>query len=178
MRITRIRLIVIVLATALSGCAARIVPDPRMPAPAKDAPVLLTVCYLEGDGAHLRVGDQVELANSKIGRLRIRHIPASGNNQPAWNGGDSVRVRTALLAERVDPSGQNRAQRRFIPVGQFKVEVAGQPGHGLFDFVASKATANLSDNRLAQCNLSLGDDEVLVRGLDDDARHGGVAHLR
>lgn len=175
MRLTLVRLTVVALAFVLGGCASRIVPDPRMPAPVKDEPVLLTVCFLEGDGAHLRVGDRVELASSALGRLRIRHLPASG---PAWNGGESARVRSAILVERVDPTDQNRARRRFVPVGRFKVEVEGQPGHQPFDFLASKATENLSDNQLPQCNLSLGDDEVLVRGNEDEGRHGGVAHLR
>jgi hypothetical protein len=56
-----------------TGCAVRPVVDPRNPAPARDGPVVLTVCYVDGDGAHLAVGDRVELTASKLGRLRIRH---------------------------------------------------------------------------------------------------------
>ncbi len=178
MRLTLTRLFIAALAFALAGCASRIVSDPREPAPVKADPARLTVCYLDGDGAHLRVGDQVELFNSKLGRMRIRHIPSDGGNQRAWNGGADVRVRTSILAERVDPRNQREVMRRFVPVGRFKVDVAGLAGHQRFDFLASKATANLSDNQLPQCNVSLGDDEVIIRGIDDDARHGGIAHLR
>jgi hypothetical protein len=38
--------------------------------------------------------------------------------------------------------------------------------------------ANLSNNRFPECNVDLGTDEVLVRGVDDGARHGGHAILR
>src|SRR6185436_692594 len=66
-----------VLISIATGCAVRPVVDPRNPAPVRDGPVVLTVCYVDGDGAHLAVGDRIELTANKLGRLRIRHLPAA-----------------------------------------------------------------------------------------------------
>src|SRR5690606_3115035 len=98
---------VLVGAAALAtGCAVRPKPDPRDPAPVRDGPVVLRVCYVEGAGAHLSVGDQVELRTNGLGRLRIRHIPGPDNRGGAWNDGDDVAVRSAVLVEAVDPRRQ------------------------------------------------------------------------
>ena len=94
---------------------------PRNPAPTRDGPVVLRVCYVEGDGAHLAVGDQVELTTNKLGRLRIRHLPQNANG-PAWNGGDDAAVRDAVLVEQIMPSGEAKNTRRFVPVGRFSVQ--------------------------------------------------------
>jgi hypothetical protein len=163
------------LASLLTACAVRPLPDPRSPAPVRDTPVLLRVCYVDGDGAHLAVGDQVELATNNLGRLRIRHVPAAGT-QAAWNGGAAAAVKDAVLVERIDP--RNKANtRRFVPVGRFSVNLAGA-AHARFDFLASKATANLANNRFPECNVELGTDEILIRGVEGDERHGGHAILR
>ncbi len=161
----------------LTGCAVKPIPDPREPAAARGAPVLLRVCYVEGDGAHLAVGDQVELSNSKLGRLRIRHLPGPGNTQGAWNGGEDVKVRSAVLVELTDAKGNRTQGRRFVPVGRFSVRV-GEITHAPFDFLTSKAVTNLRNDRFPECNVDLGDDEVLIRGVKDEDRHGGTAHLR
>ena len=58
------------LVSIATGCAVRPVVDPRNPAPVRDGAVVLTVCYIDGDGAHLAVGDRVELTTNKLGRLR------------------------------------------------------------------------------------------------------------
>ena len=179
MRLFLTRLSLTLLALTLAGCASRIVPDPRMPAAVRDAPVRLTVCYLEGEGAHLRVGDQVELANSRLGRLRIRHIPDPQRGGTAWNDGKQARVRASILTEADQSQRQRAGGRRFVPVGRFRVEVADQAGHGTrYDFLSNKVTDNLRIEGLPQCEASVGDDEIIIRGVDDDARHGGVAHLR
>lgn len=174
-RVLRSLLAVLCIAAFAAGCAVKPVPDPRSPGPVHDTPVSLRVCYVEGDGAHLAVGDQVELATSTLGRLRIRHIPGSGGG--AWNAGDDVRVKSAVLVEQIDPSGDKVNTRRFVPVGRFSVSL-GEREHARFDFLASKATANLTNNRFPECNVDLGDDEVLIRGVEDDGRHGGHSILR
>jgi hypothetical protein len=152
-----------------TGCAVRPVVDPRSPAPVRDGPVVLRVCYIDGDGAHLAVGDQVELTTSKLGRLRIRHLPQ--NNRPAWNGGDDIAVRDAVLVEQIMPGGEAKNTRRFVPVGRFSVQLPDS-SHVKFDFLASKAVANLDS-----CNVPLGTDTVIIRGVEDEARHGGHAIL-
>jgi hypothetical protein len=153
-----------------TGCALRPVADPRNPAPTRDGPVVLRVCYVEGDGAHLAVGDRVELTTNKLGRLRIRHLPANAN-APAWNGGDDAAVRDAVLVEQIMPGGEAKNTRRFVPVGRFSVQLPDS-SHVKFDFLASKAVANLD-----ACNLPLGADTVIIRGVEDQARHGGHAIL-
>jgi hypothetical protein len=167
-----------VAAVALTGCAVRPKPDPRDPAPVKDSPVLLRVCYVDGDGAHLAVGDQVELTTTNFGRLTIRHVPGPDSRDPAWNGGAPIKVRTAVLVEMVAPRGNKVNTRRFVPVGRFAVRLGEDARHTAFDFSTSKATANLSNNRFPECNVELGDDEVIVRGVGDEDRHGGSAHVR
>ena len=187
----RRRLIPLMLGLLLvSACAVKPTRDPRNPADVRNGPVLLRVCYIDGDSVHLAVGDQVELATSRLGRLRIRHLPADGSPREAWNGGDDVRVRSAILVERVDSRtdsgansrGDSRANRtvarRFVPVGRFAVRVDEPGGHARFDFLASKATANLTNERYPECNVDLGDDEMLIRGVEDEERHGGTAHMR
>jgi hypothetical protein len=166
---------VLLAAAVVAGCAVRPKPDPRDPAPVRDSPQLLRVCYVEGDGAHLAVGDQVELATNQLGRLRIRHLPLE--NRPAWNGGDDAAVRRAVLVETV---AGKPGTRRFVPVGRFTVRVAdqGDGTHAKFDFTTSKATLSLANNRFPECNVALGADEVLIRGVDDQDRHGGDAILR
>jgi hypothetical protein len=167
----------LLLAAALTaGCAVRPKPDPRNPAPVRDSPQLLRVCYVEGDGAHLAVGDQVELSTNQLGRLRIRHLPNPENGN-VWNGGDDVAVKRAVLVELV--TGKPGA-RRFVPVGRFSVRVPDQDGsvHAQFDFTTSNATVSLQNNRFPECNVALGTDEVVIRGVDDEDRHGGDAILR
>lgn len=171
-------LVVAAAAAAAAGCAVRPVPDPRAPGAVRDAAVVLRVCYVEGDGAHLAVGDQVELTTNQLGRLRIRHLPGADNRDGVWNGGDDVRVRSAVLVERLDARGAKTNVRAFVPVGRFSVGLGDARPHAKFDFLESKATANLSNNKFPECNVDLGDDEVLVRGVTDDERHGGGAHLR
>jgi hypothetical protein len=164
-------------AALATGCAVRPVPDPRDPAPVRDSPQVLRVCYVDGDGAHLAVGDQVELATNQLGRLRIRHLPGPDNRAGVWNGGDDVRVRSSVLVEMLAPRGGQPNTRRFVPVGRFTVRVGDVP-HARFDFSTSKATANLANNLYPECNVDLGEEEVLIRGVDDTDRHGGGAHLR
>jgi hypothetical protein len=149
-----------------TGCAVRPVVDPRNPAPARDGPVVLRVCYVNGDGAHLAMGDQVEFSTSKLGRVRIRHLPANANT-PAWNGGDFAGVRDAILVERV-MLGKN--VRRFVPVGRFGVQLPDS-SHAKFDFLATKIVAA----NVATCNLPVGTDAMMIRGVEDQARHGGHA---
>jgi hypothetical protein len=162
----------------MAGCAGvRPIPDPREPAPVRDSPELLRVCVVNGDGAHLVVGDQVEVTTNQGGRLTIRHLPAPNNRDRAWNGGEAIKVRAAVLVEMVTPrDGQNNT-RRFVPVGRFTVR-AGGVEHAPFDFSTSKATANLTNNRFPECNVDLGADEVLIRGVKDAGRHGGDVVLR
>jgi hypothetical protein len=167
----------VLAAVALTGCAVRPVPDPRAPAPVKDSPVLLRVCYVDGDGAHLSVGDQIELTTSGLGRLGIRHVPGPENKDGAWNGGGAIKVRSAVLVEMVSPRASKNT-RKFVPVGRFAVRLGGNAEHVPFDFSTSKATANLSNNRYPECNAELGDDEIVIRGVADRARHGGAAHVR
>lgn len=164
-------------AAIVTGCAVRPIPDPRAPGVVKGEPVLLRVCLVDGDGAHLAVGDQVELSTGGLGGLRIRHIPASGTPNAVWNDGRDVKVRSAVLVEMVDPRGETKNVRRFVPVGRFSVSL-GDARHGKFDFLTSKATESLTNNRFPECNVELGADEVIVRGVEDDERHGGDAHLR
>jgi hypothetical protein len=163
---------------ALGGCATSLpVPDPRDPAPVQDSPVVLRVCSVDGDGAHLSVGDQVELTTSSSGHLTIRHIRGPGNQGNLWNGGEPVAVKAAILVERVAPRGNSRNVRRFVPVGQFSVPIGDDEPHALFDFHASKAVRNLTSDRFPECNAAIGDDKVLVRGVPDKSRHGGSADL-
>ncbi len=160
------------------GCAVLPTPDPRDPGPVKDSPVVLRVCSVDGDGAHLAVGDQVELATNQLGRLRIRHLPSTQNQARAWNGGEAVRVRDAVLVEMLDARGQQPNTRRFVPVGRFDVRVGDAREHAAFDFLASKVTARVAEHMFRECIADVGDDEVIVRGVDDSDLHGGVAHLR
>jgi len=152
-----------------AGCAVRPVVDPRNPAPVRDGPVVLTVCYVDGDGAHLAVGDRVELTANKLGRLQIRHLPAG--NRPAWNGGDDAGVKDDVLVEQVMPRGESKNTRRFVPVGRFKVQLPDS-SHVKFDFLASKLVAGQTG-----CSVPLGSDVVMIRGVEDQARHGGHAIL-
>jgi hypothetical protein len=172
----RFSFMLLAAAVFVTGCAVRPKPDPRNPAPVRDSPQLLRVCYVEGDGAHLAVGDQVELSTNQLGRLRIRHLP-NPDNPNVWNGGDDVAVKRGVLVETV--AGKQGA-RRFVPVGRFSVRVPdqGEGVHATFDFATSKATANLSNNRFPECNVALGADEVVIRGVDDVDQHGGDAILR
>jgi hypothetical protein len=167
----------LVLGVGLWGCAVRPLPDPRNPAPVRDGPVLLRVCAIEGGGAHLAVGDQVELATTGGGRLSIRHLPGSGNRAGPWNDGEAVKVKKAVLAELVDPRGQgSKNTRRFVPVGRFRVRV-GDSEHAAFDFLATKATERTANSPYPECNVDAGADQVLIRGVDDGKRHGGHAIL-
>jgi hypothetical protein len=167
------------VAAILAGCATSLpVPDPREPAPAQDSPVVLRVCFVDGDGAHLAVGDQVELTTSSGGRLTIRHIRGPGGQGGLWNDGAPVAVKSTILVERVAPRGNKTNTRRFVPVGQFPVRLGGDEGHALFDFQASKVVGNLRSDRFPECNAAVGDDNVLVRGVRDLDRHGGSADLR
>jgi hypothetical protein len=155
-----------------TGCAVRPVVDPRNPAPVRDGPVVLTVCYVDGDGAHLAVGDRIELTANK-GGLRIRHLPV--DNRPAWNGGDDTGVKDAVLVEQIMPGGQSKNTRRFVPVGRFKVQLPDS-SHVKFDFLASKAVA-ANGGPIPGCNVPLGTDTFTIRGVEDQARHGGHATL-
>ena len=83
---------------------------------------MLRVCYVEDGGAHLVVGDRVELTANKLGRLRICHRRLNANT-PAWNGGDDIAVRDAVLVEQIMPGGAAKNTRRFVPVGRFSVQV-------------------------------------------------------
>jgi hypothetical protein len=164
-------------AALVTACAVAPKPDPRDPAPVKGSPELLRVCYIEGAGAHLAVGDQVELTTNQLGRLTIRHIPGPDNKDGAWNAGEPIKVHAAVLVEAMAPVGNQKNTRRFVPVGRFAVHV-GNVEHGPYDFSTSKATANLANNRFPECNVDLGADEVLIRGVDDNKRNGGGTHLR
>jgi hypothetical protein len=163
-------------AAAIAGCATIPQPDPRNPAPVKDSPQLLRVCYTEGDGAHLAVGDQVEISTNKFGRMRIRHIP-NPENKNVWNDGKAVAVKKSIL---VETAPGNASKRQFVPVGRFSVHVPdqGDGHHAKFDFSQSKAVANLSGNRYPECNVALGADEVVIRGVMDTKRHGGDSVAR
>lgn len=173
-----VRVLTLAGATALAaGCAVLPKPDPRDPAPVKDSPVVLRVCAVDGDGAHLAVGDQVELATNQLGRLRIRHLPSPQNQANVWNGGDAARVRDAVLVESVEARTKTNT-RRFVPVGRFNVRLGDTRQHAAFDFLASKVTARVADHRYPECNAEVGDDEVIVRGVEDTDRHGGLAHMR
>jgi hypothetical protein len=176
----RLRFVVamILVAAVAAGCAVRPKPDPRNPAPVRDTPWLLRVCFIEGYGAHLQVGDQVELTTNALGRLRIRHIPGRDNKEPPWNGGEDIRVKSAVLVERVDPSGSQTATRRFVPVGRFKAQSADGGKHERFDFLLSKAVTNLENETYPECDVERGADEVIIRGVDDNDRHGGDVHVR
>ena len=178
-------LAVLTLVYSCTGCAVKITQDPRMPG-VDDRPVLLTVCVIENlydysdneNPVHVEIGDQIEFSTSRLGRLRIRHLPSDGDQSRVWNDGASARVRTAMLVERIDPRDGDNNTRRFVPVGRFKVEVPNRPGHQRFDFLPSKAVDNLQ-SPIARCNVALGTDEVLIRGVEDDEqRHGGLVHLR
>ncbi len=162
----------------IAGCAGvRPIPDPREPAPVRDSPELLRVCVVNGDGAHLAVGDQVELTTDPGGRLSIRHLPGPNNRDGAWNGGKAIKVRAAVLVEMITARDGQKNTRRFVPVGRFTVRVGGVE-HAPFDFSTSKATTNLANNRFPECNVELGTDEVLIRGVKDAGRHGGNVVLR
>ena len=178
MRLNAARSSFLLLAAAavVTGCAVLPKPDPRNPAPVKDSPQVLRVCYVVGDGAHLVVGDQIELSTNRFGRLRIRHLPGP-DNRNVWNDGEAVAVKKAVLVETV--AGKQGA-RRFVPVGRFSVRVPdqGDAVHDKFDFLASKATANLSNNRFPECNVPLGADEVIIRGVADRDRNDGDAVMR
>lgn len=173
------RTLATIAAVALTaGCAGvRPIPDPRDPAPVRDSPELLRVCVVNGDGAHLAVGDQVEITTSQAGRLTIRHLPGPNNRDGAWNDGKAIGVRAAVLVQRVSPRDNQKNTRRFVPVGRFKVRIGGI-AHAPFDFSTSKATANLTNNSFPECNVDLGTDEVLIRGVRDAGRHGGDVVLR
>lgn len=177
------------LTVIVTACAVRPVPDPRSPGVVRDGPVTLRVCIVNGDGAHLAVGDQVELDTNRLGRLRIRHIPGRNNQGGAWNDGDDVRVSSDVLVERVagqsQPSQRNQQARanqqrvrRFVPVGRFPVRLETSGDHARFDFVVSSTTMPTREHPFPECIADVGDDEVLIRGVEDDDRHGGHAILR
>lgn len=163
-------------AALIGGCAALPTPDPRDPAPVKDSPQVLRVCYTEGDGAHLAVGDQIEISTNKFGRMRIRHLP-NPENKNVWNGGEAVAVKKAIL---VETAPGKEGKRQFVPVGRFSVQVPDQGNghHAKFDFSQSKAVANLQGSRFPECNVALGADEVVIRGVKDEERHGGDSVAR
>jgi len=177
---SKVALALALAAGALAGCASNVpVPDPRRPAPVTDSPELLRVCFIEGDAPHLAVGDQVEITTTSRGALTIRHIPGPENKSGAWNDGQAIKVSSAILVEQLAPRGNSKNTRRFVPVGRFSVRVGGATGSAPYDFLVSKATTNLQNNRFPECNVSLGDDEVLVRGVKDQGeRQDGMAHLR
>lgn len=167
------------LVLVTSGCAVRPTPDPRNPGPVRDGPVRMRVCVVEGDGAHASVGDQVEFLTNRLGRLRIRHIPLRGGTNEAWNGGDDVRIDSAVLVEVVTSDRNQSTARRFVPVGRFPVRVGGARGeHARFDFLVSKTTTPTREHQFPECIADVGDDEVLIRGVTDDDRHGGTVILR
>ncbi|HEX9876000.1 MAG TPA: hypothetical protein VGC50_05040 [Gammaproteobacteria bacterium] len=173
-------LAMLVPAVLMTACAVRPVADPRNPGMPRDVPVTLRVCIVDGDGAHLSVGDQVEFSTDRIGGLRIRHVPGQGNQSGAWNGGDDVTVRTAVLVELVEPQAGKINTQRFVPVGRFPVRVTGGGDeHVRFDFLVSKTIVPTRNHPFSECNADVGDDEVLIRGVEDDSeRHGGTAILR
>lgn len=176
-RFARVSILSAVTAFA-AGCAVLPTPDPRDPGPVKDSPVVLRVCSVDDDGAHLMVGDQVELATNQLGRLRIRHLPLQQNQARVWNGGEAVRVRDAVLVEMLDPRGQRPNTRRFVPVGRFPVRIGDAREHLDFDFLASKVTTAVERHTYPECVASVGDDEIIIRGVEDMDLHGGVVHLR
>lgn len=169
-------LIVLSVILFSAACAVKPTPDPRMPG-TDNSPVLLTVCRIDGESVHLVVGDRVELSNSRLGRLRIRHIRGPDNNDGVWNDGETARVISDMLVERIDRQGNETNTRRFVPVGRFKVDVQGLPGHQRFDFRTGQVTVDVSDHKYEACNVKIGEDEILIRGVEDDERHGGLAHL-
>ena len=156
------------------GCAVLLGVDPGTPALGRAGAVVLCFFHLECDGAHLAVGDRVELTTSKLGRLRIRHMPANANT-PAWNGGDTTAVRDAVLVEQIRQGGEANNTRRFVPVGRFGVQLPDS-SHVKFDFLATKAVAT-GGGPIPGCNVPLGTDAVMIRGAEDQARHGGHAIL-
>lgn len=181
-------------ALILSSCAVRPIPDPRNPGFVRDGPVTMRVCIVEGDGAHAAVGDQVEFLTNRLGRLRLRHVPGPNNDDGAWNGGEEIKVDAAVLVESVgavatQQSGQRavaaqqrqqsdrraaaQGARRFVPVGRFVVRVDDDGEHEPFDFLASKTTTPTPEHEFPECIADVGDDEVLIRGVMDDGRHGG-----
>jgi hypothetical protein len=166
----------LIAAAAVTGCATRPTPDPRDPAPVRDSPQVLRVCYTDGDGAHLAIGDQIEISTNQFGRMRIRHLP-NPENKNVWNGGEAVGVKKAIL---VETAPGKPGSRQFVPVGRFSVHVPDQGNghHAQFDFAQSKATANLTNNKFPECNVALGADEVVIRGVKDDERHGGDSIAR
>ena len=177
MKMDVVRFSLMLSATAwIAGCATMPKPDPRDPAPVKDSPQLLRVCYTEGDGAHLAVGDQIEISTNQFGRMRIRHIP-NPENKNIWNEGKAVAVKNAIL---VETAPGKPGARQFVPVGRFSVHVPDQGNghHAKFDFSQSKAVANLQNNRFPECNVALGADEVVIRGVKDTERHGGDSIAR
>jgi len=82
-----------------------------------------------------------------------------------------------VLVQMISPRNNQKNTRWFVPVGRFRVHVGGVE-HAPFDFSTSKATANLANNRFPECNVDLGADEVLIRGVKDAGRHGGDVVLR
>ena len=171
-------LVLSAVAAFAAGCAVMPTPDPRDPAPVKDSPVVLRVCSVDEGGAHLEVGDQVELATNQLGRLRIRHLPLPQNQARVWNGGEAVRVKGAVLVELLDPRGQRPNTRRFVPVGRFPVRIGDTRQHLDFDFHASKVTTAVERHDYPECVASVGDDEIIIRCVEDSDLHGGVVHLR
>ncbi len=87
-------------------------------------------------------------------------------------------MRGGVLVEMVAPRANKTATRRFVPVGRFAVRLGDTSEHARFDFLTSKATSNLEIPELPDCRAALGDDEVIIRGVEDEERHGGSAHLR
>jgi hypothetical protein len=166
-------------AMLMAACAVRPTADPRNPG-MPNVPVTLRVCIVEGDGAHLSVGDRVELSTGSFGSLRIRHIPGPEAQGGVWNGGAAVAVRSAVLVELVDPQSGRTNTQRFVPVGRFGVRLTdAATEHARFDFLVSKTTMPTRDHPYNECIADVGDDEVLIRGVeDDDERHGGTAILR
>jgi hypothetical protein len=164
----------------VSGCAVRPKPDPRDPAPVRDSPWVGRVCFIDDSGrdarAHVMVGDQIEITTNSLGRLRIRHIPGRDNQGPAWNDGEAVAVKSAVLVERVDPRENQTVTRRFVPVGRFRV--GGRSEHERFDFLFSKALENLENREYPECDVEEGTDELIIRGVEDNERHGGDVHVR
>lgn len=165
-------------AVVTAACAVRPAIDPRTPNVDPDVPVTLRVCIVADGGAHLVVGDQVEFTTGGFGGLRIRHIPGAQNNDGAWNRGAPVRVRSAVLIERVDPQGDRNNISRFVPVGRFPVRLEDQSRHQLYDFLVSKTTTPTREHQFPECIADIGDDEVLIRGVLDEDRHGGTVILR
>jgi hypothetical protein len=173
-------LVMLISAALTTACAVRPTVDPRNPGMVRDVPVILRVCLVDGDGAHLSVGDQVEFSTDWIGGLRVRHVPGPSNQGGAWNGGDGVSVRSAVLVELVDPQSGRTNTQRFVPVGRFPVRLGDADAqHARFDFLVSKTIVPTRGHPFGECNADVGDDEVLIRGVeDDDERHGGTAILR